>query len=90
MPKFKKKCSNPLNCEWSNESNEVKLVNLRACGLADLFNAFKKVIAARGMRVDKVDSSICSFCLGKCWKKREFARHLSALQRPVVEKQVVI
>ena len=88
MPKFRKKCSNPLHGEWSNESNALKLVNLRACGLSDPFNAFKKVIAARVMRVDRVGCSICSFCLGKCWKKREFTRHLTDLQRPVVEKKV--
>ena len=84
----KKKCSNPLHGEWNNESNALKLVNLRACGLADLFNAFKKVIAARGMRFDRVGRSICSFCLGKFWKKREFTRHLTDLQRPVVEEKV--
>ena len=85
---LKKKCSNPFHDEWISESVELKLINQRACGLADLFNAFKKVIAARGMRVDKVGCSICSFCLGKCWKKREFTRHLTDLQRPVVEKKV--
>ena len=88
MPKFKKQCNNPLHDEWINVPDDFRLINLRACGLADLFNAFKKAIVARGMRADKVGCSICSFCLRKCWKKREFTRHLTDLQRPVVEEKV--
>ena len=79
MPKFSKKCSNPLHDDRVKDFHNIKLIDPRARGLAKVVNAFKNTVAAgHGVRVDKTNPTICNLCLKKKFsRKREFTRNFS-------------
>ena len=88
MPKLKKQCRNPLHDEWSVEEEDWKLVNLRARGLAELWNIFKTFFQIRGFRPSKLGERICSICLKRCFEKPEFLEHMTPAQCTMLKKKV--
>lgn len=90
MPKFKKKCNNPLHEEWSigEKTDGSKLVSLRARGLGEVLEVCRVLLDERGKETHNVGSNMCSLCLQKCIEMPQFVKHFSFAQCSSLRKKV--
>ena len=91
MPKFKKTCGNPFHKDWSDDTEEYILVNLKAEGLIELGNALRsKKEGTSGEKSYRGIENICTPCLKKLSKSKELAQYVPASHRLRITKQVDI
>ncbi len=81
MPKFSKKCSNPLHNDRVKDFHHINLIDPRARGLAKVVNAFKNTVAAGcGVRMDKTNATISNLCLKKSSAGKENLQEILVTQ----------
>ena len=91
MPKFRKKCSNPLHEEWvsrEGQGEELNLINLRARGLGDILAVLKQVLVEKGRDAHNVGCNMCSFCLETCTQRLEFSKYFPSAQCSSIRTRV--
>jgi hypothetical protein len=77
MPRFGKKCNNPLHNEWSEGYEDSKMVKLKAFGWCELGQALSIFLACeKQIKTSKKISQLCKNCIHECLKKRNITRHL--------------
>ena len=87
MPKFTNVCKNPLHEEWNENNDDSKCIHLRAYGLSEVLNVYKRLKIDHCGDQSRYISHSCCYCLSVCLKKEEFTRHLSSdLQISLKEK----
>ena len=88
MPKYSKKCNNRhFHEKW--KSGDAQIINLRRDGLLELRNIFTKMLEEHLGRKPPLIQKVCTDCLKKCIKKREFTKHVPENYLRTIEIKVI-